>query len=116
MAPNEARGGMSARRADVFALATVLWEVLADRRLFKGEGEADTLNRVLFEPIPRLREIAPDVHPVLETITMKSLERDPQKRFASGAVFADELEKAARNIHALASVREAAEYVQKVIG
>jgi serine/threonine-protein kinase len=116
MAPEQARGGMIDRRADVFAVGTVLWEVLADKRLFKGEGEADTLNRVLFEPIPRLREIAPDVHPALETVAMKSLERDPQKRFASAAVFADELEKAARNIHALASVREVAEYVQKVIG
>jgi serine/threonine-protein kinase len=116
MAPEQARGGMIDRRADVFAVGTVLWEVLADKRLFKGEGEADTLNRVLFEPIPRLREIAPEVHPALETITMKSLERDPQKRFTSAAVFADELEKAARNIHALASVREVAEYVQKVIG
>ena len=74
------------------------------------------MNRVLFEPIPRLREIAPDVHPALETVTMKTLERDPQKRYASAAVFADELEKAARNIHALATVREVAEYVQKVIG
>jgi serine/threonine-protein kinase len=116
MAPEQARGGMIDRRADVFAIGTVLWEVLADKRLFKGEGEADTLNRVLFEPIPRLREIAPDVHPALETVTMKSLERDPQRRFASAAVFADELEKAARAIHALASVREVAEYVQKVMG
>jgi serine/threonine-protein kinase len=116
MAPEQARGGMIDRRADVFAVGTVLWEVLADKRLFKGEGEADTLNRVLFEPIPRLREIAPEVHPALETITMKTLERDPQKRFASAAVFSDELEKAARSIHALASVREVAEYVQKVMG
>src|SRR3954447_21544912 len=116
MAPEQARGGMIDRRADIFAIGTVLWEVLADKRLFKGEGEADTLNRGLFEPIPRLREIAPEVHPALETVTMKSLERDPQKRFANSAVFADELEKAARNIHALASVREVAEYVQKVIG
>jgi serine/threonine-protein kinase len=116
MAPEQARGGMIDRRADVFAVGTVLWEVLADKRLFKGEGEADTLNRVLFEPIPRLREIAPEVHPALETVTMKSLERDPQRRFASSLVFAEELEKAARAIHALASVREVAEYVQKVIG
>jgi serine/threonine protein kinase len=116
MAPEQARGGMIDRRADVFAVATVLWEVLADKRLFKGEGEADTLNRVLFEPIPRLREIAPEVHPSLEAVAMKSLERDPQKRYPSAAVFADELEKAARAIHALASVREVAEYVQKVLG
>jgi serine/threonine-protein kinase len=116
MAPEQARGGLIDRRADLFAIATVLWEVLADKRLFKGEGEADTLNRVLFEPIPRLAEVAPEVHESLEAITMKSLERDPQKRYPTAAVFADELEKAARAIHQLASVREVAEYVQKVMG
>ncbi len=116
MAPEQARGGMIDRRADLFAVSTVLWEVLADKRLFKGEGEADTLNRVLFEPIPRLRSVAPEVSPTLEAVTMRSLERDPEKRYASAAVLADELEKAARSIHAIASVREVAEYVQKVLG
>jgi serine/threonine-protein kinase len=116
MAPEQARGGVIDRRADVFAVGTVLWEVLADKRLFKGEGEADTLNRVLFEPIPRLRDVAPSVPPVLEAVTMKSLERDPEKRQASAQVFSEELEKAARSVHAIATVREVAEYVTKVLG
>src|SRR5262249_45934925 len=49
-------------------------------------------------------------------IAMKSLDRDPQKRHPTAAAFADDLEKTARSIHALASVRDVAEYVQKVIG
>src|SRR4051794_18471218 len=79
MAPEQARGGNLDRRADLFAVGTVLWEVLADKRLFKGEGEADTLNRVLFEPIPSLREVAPHVSPQLEAVTMRALDRDPLK-------------------------------------
>ena len=39
------------RRADVFACGIVLWEVLALQRLFKGDGDAETLKRVLYEPI-----------------------------------------------------------------
>ena len=117
MAPEQARGARSIdRRADLFAMGVVLWEVLAGKRLFKAEGEAATLNRVLFEPIPRLRERAPDVTPELEAVTMKALERDPQKRHATAAAFADELEKAARSIHAMASPKELASYVQKVLG
>ena len=42
MAPEQARGGNLDRRADLFAVGIVLWEVLADKRLFKGEGEAET--------------------------------------------------------------------------
>ena len=116
MAPEQARGGQIDRRADLFAIGTVLWEVLADKRLFKGEGEADTLNRVLFEPIPKLRDINPEIPLALEAVTMRSLDRDPEKRFASAAVFADELEKAARASASIASVREVADYVQKVLG
>ena len=56
MAPEQARGAKDIdRRADVFAAGVVLWEVLACRRLFKGDGEADTLNKVLNEPIPPVR-------------------------------------------------------------
>ena len=116
MAPEQARGGQIDRRADLFAVGTVLWEVLADKRLFKGEGEADTLNRVLFEPIPKLRDINPEIEVALETVTMKSLDRDPDKRYPTASIFADELEKAARASSSIASVREVADYVQKVLG
>jgi serine/threonine protein kinase len=59
MAPEQARGQAVDRRADLFALGIVLWEALAMKRLFKGEGEADTLSRVLSEPIPKLRTLVP---------------------------------------------------------
>jgi serine/threonine-protein kinase len=116
MAPEQARGGSLDRRADVFSLGTVLWEALADRRLFKGDGEAETLNRVLFEPIPQLRASAPDIPAMLEAATMKALEREAQSRYDTAAEFADELERAARACQAIASVREVAEYVQRLLG
>ncbi len=116
MAPEQARGGAIDRRADLFAVGTVLWEALADRRLFKGDAEAETLNRVLFEPIPRLRALVPDTPALIEATVMKALERDPEKRHASAVEFADQLERAARATHRLASVREVAQYVQNAIG
>jgi eukaryotic-like serine/threonine-protein kinase len=116
MAPEQARGVDVDRRADLFAVGVVLWEVLAGKRLFKAEGEAATLNRLLFDPIPRLRDVTPFVTSELEAVTMKALERDPRKRHATAASFADELEQAARSIHAVASAKEVASYVQKVMG
>jgi serine/threonine protein kinase len=116
MAPEQARGGTIDRRADLFAIGTVLWEVLADKRLFKGEGEADTLNRVLFEPIPRLSEVVPNIAPELEAVTMKALERNMERRHGSAAEMAEALERAAEPLDAIASVREVAEYVQLVMG
>ena len=116
MAPEQARGQTIDRRADVFAIGTVLWEVLAGRRLFKADGDAETLNRVLFEPIPRIREVDASVPAALDTIAAKALERDPDQRYASCADLADDLERAARATRLVASTRDVADYVRAVMG
>ena len=117
MSPEQAKArGTIDRRADVFAMGTVLWELLACKRLFKGDGDADTLNRVLNEPIPTLRSIAPHVPAALESVVMKALERDRDKRYATAAEFADSLERAARVVGTLAAPREVATYIEAVIG
>ena len=63
MAPEQVRGaetsgstGGHLRRS-----ASSSWELLTGRRLFDGDCEADTLNRVLRAPIPRVRSLAPEV-------------------------------------------------------
>jgi serine/threonine-protein kinase len=117
MAPEQAKAASNVdRRADVFAMGVVLWEILACKRLFKGDGEADTLNRVLHEPIPTLRTASPLVPAVLETVVMKALERDRDKRYATAADFSEALERAARVLGLMAAPREVAAYVEEAIG
>jgi eukaryotic-like serine/threonine-protein kinase len=116
MAPEQARGGAIDRRADLFACGIVLWEALATKRLFKGEGEAETLNRVLYDPIARPSSARPDVPKALEDICMKALSRDPDQRYATAQDFGDELEKAARALGSVGSVRDVAECLVQVIG
>jgi serine/threonine-protein kinase len=116
MAPEQARGGAVDRRADLFAMGIVLWECLAQKRLFKGEGEADTLNRVLYEPIPSLRQANPDVPPALEAVVMKALERDRDKRWSDASELGDAVEKAARDTNCLGSHKEVATHLESVLG
>jgi serine/threonine-protein kinase len=116
MAPEQARGGSIDRRADLFACGIVLWEALATKRLFKGDGEAETLNRVLYDPIPPPTSVRADVPKALEAICMKALSRDPTLRYATAQDFGDELEKAARALGSVGSVRDVAECLQDVIG
>ena len=116
MAPEQARGGGVDRRADLFACGIVLWEALATKRLFKGDGEAETLNRVLYDPIATPSSVRPDVPKALEDICMKALARDVDQRFATAQDFGDELEKAARALGSVGSVRDVAECLQDVIG
>jgi serine/threonine protein kinase len=116
MAPEQARGAPVDRRADIFAMGIVLWECLAQKRLFKGEGEADTLNRVIYEPIPSLRQANPDVPPALEAVVMKALDRDRDKRWVDASELGDALEKAARDTNCLGSHKEVAAHLESVLG
>jgi serine/threonine-protein kinase len=117
MAPEQAKGHKDIdRRADIFAAGIVLWEVLACRRLFKGDGEADTLNRVLNDPIAPVRSAAPTVPAALEAVVARSLERDRSKRYLTAAEFADALERSARVVGALGTHKEVAAHLGAVLG
>jgi eukaryotic-like serine/threonine-protein kinase len=116
MAPEQARGADIDRRADLFSCGIVLWEALAVKRLFKSEGEAATLNRVLYDPILPPSSVRRDVPKALEDVCMKALEREPDKRYATAQDFADDLERAARAIDTIGSVRDVAACLQEVVG
>src|SRR4051812_30541084 len=116
MAPEQARGATIDRRADLFSCGIVLWEALAMKRLFKGDGEAETLNRVLYDVIPAPSSARADIPKSLEAICMKALERDVDKRFATAQDFAEELEKAARALSFVGSVRDVASCLENVVG
>lgn len=116
MAPEQARGQGVDRRADLFALGIVLWEALAMKRLFKGDGEAETLSRVLSEPIPKLRTLVPTLPAGIEAVVMKALERDPEKRFATASDFSEALEKAARAVRAVGAHKDVAGCLDSLMG
>jgi serine/threonine-protein kinase len=90
--------------------------MIARRRLFKSEAEGETLNRLLYEPIPSLRSVDPEVPRELDEICAKALTRDLDKRFATAAEFSDALEEAARELDWLGSHREVATCVADVLG
>ena len=117
MAPEQAAGAEDLdRRADVFSAGIVIWEALAQKRLFKAENEAATLSRVITEPVPLLFQIAPQVSKEVSGVVMRSLDRDPDKRFMTCAAFGDALEAAAALKDKVASPRELAAYVNEVMG
>ncbi len=116
MAPEQARGELVDRRADVFAAGIVLWEGLSLRRLFRGDGEAEVLTKILNQPIPSLRSVTPTVPAALDAVCMRALARDRDERYGSAAEFAEALEKAARSLRILASPRDVAACLDTVMG
>ncbi len=115
MAPEQARSEKIDRRADVFAMGICFWEMLARRRLFKAEGEGETLNRLLYEPIPSVRSVDPSIPREIDDVLAKALARDLEKRYATAAEFSDALEDAARGLDMLASHRDVAACVAEIL-
>ena len=104
MAPEQAAGRVHevTPATDVYALGTILYEMLVDRVPFRDASVWETIQQVIHaEPVaPRLlnRSVPRD----LETIVLKALEKQPRSRFASAQDFADDLGRFLRDepIHA----------------
>ena len=82
MSPEQARGKVVDRRADIWAFGVVLYEMVTGQRLFKGEDFTDTLAAVVREK-PDLSAAPLAIRPVLE----KCLEKDPKKRMRHISAF-----------------------------
>ena len=54
MAPEQIRGEPADHRADIFAVGTVLYEMVSGQRAFHGDSPADTMSAVLREQPPDL--------------------------------------------------------------
>lgn len=93
MSPEQAWGKDIDGRADIFALGVVFWELLTGRKLFYGDSEMSILEKVreaVVEPVSKYRE---DVPEELERIVLKSLEKDPHKRYRTCKAMLADLER-----------------------
>ncbi|MBQ47141.1 MAG: hypothetical protein CMP10_06640 [Zetaproteobacteria bacterium] len=90
MSPEQVSSKNLDGRADVFSLSVVLWECLAQKRLFDGK-ELDIIRKVQKGEITKdLQVINPKVDDELLSIVLKGLTREPKDRYQS----ADELKEA----------------------
>ena len=92
MSPEQVRGEVLDYRSDVFAIGTVLWEMLTNRRLFHADGEFETMQLVrdaIADPPSVRNELVP---PEVDAIVMGALTRDPEQRYESAAAMADAID------------------------
>lgn len=81
MAPEQAEGKKVDGRADIFALGTVMYEMLTGRRAFQGNSDIATLSAVLRDEVQPISSLAQNVPPELDDLIRVCLRKDPNGRW-----------------------------------
>jgi serine/threonine-protein kinase len=83
MPPEQMRGRPLDRRADVFALGVVLYELLTFKRPFGFGTEVQLMEAVIQKPMTPLKDHRPDVPEAIERIIARCLAKDREGRYPS---------------------------------
>jgi hypothetical protein len=84
MSPEQVRGLPLDHRSDLFAVGTVFYESLTGERLFQGESDFSTLEKVRNADVRPPSELNRNIPPEVEGIVMRALARDVKQRYQQG--------------------------------
>ncbi len=91
LSPEAAMGQEVDLRTDIFAVGIILWELLAQQRLFLGDTDFQTVKKVQQAVITPVTQFNSRVPRELETIVYKALARDPAARYQTARELGQEL-------------------------
>ncbi len=98
MSPEQITGKAVDGRSDIFSLGVVLFTLLTGERPFAGETMHEVTMKVVQEPCPIPSTFDTAIPTAINPIILKCLEKDPDKRFQSGAEVAKVLAALARSL------------------
>ncbi len=91
MAPEVLDGTVPDRRADIWSVGVVLWEMLTLKRLFSRASEIETLQSLSGTCIPAPSQACPGLPSYLDDIVLRALSRDWQARYPTARELGREL-------------------------
>lgn len=100
MSPEQCRSEALDKRADVYSLGVVVYEMLAGRRPFVGEQTPETVTggtgeRIRWEQVyatpPPVRQYNPGIMPEVEAVVLRALAKKPETRWPTALAFSQAL-------------------------
>ncbi len=110
------RGRKVDQRVDLFSWGVLMHELVVGEPLFHGTSDLDTCDRVQRQPIGAPTTRRPELPTAIADIIMTALAREPDQRWANGAVLADALEDAAVEAGLWPTARALAREVHALVG
>lgn len=106
--------GTADGRSDVFSIGVLLWEMLANRRLFAASLPNDVIDKVLNLPVPAIESLHRPAGDALFSVIERALAREPHQRYPGTTALLQALETHASA--QMATVADVSAYVTLLMG
>lgn len=97
ISPEQAKGELTDERADLYSVGVMMYEMLTGKLPFDADNAVSVAIMQLQSEAKRPRDINPEIPEGLEEITLKAMQKDPEKRYQSAAEMLSDIDEFKKN-------------------